>query len=199
MGEGIIELSIEEKRCKQCNEQKVITEYAKNWKYIKNICKKCIREYSKINYSENKEKYSILHKDYYTSNKDKVLINQRFQYSINREEKLKKCKEYKKTSRWRLNSKIQSQKRRAITNWFKNDWTITLDAIQDKLIKQNFTCNYCWCDLKLIQKHLDHILPLSKWWYHSIDNVHWTCATCNLRKNNKTHDEFLNIIIWNKK
>jgi len=30
--------------------------------------------------------------------------------------------------------------------------------------------------------HLDHIIPLVKGGRHSIDNVQWTCRTCNLTK-----------------
>ena len=186
------------KICKKCLIEKSLDRFSINWKYIKNICKDCSNKYSKNHYNDNKEEYNISHKEYYYSNKDKVLTKQKITYYKNRDIKLKKCKEYKSSEVWKMNSKISSHKRRIIINWYWNDWTVTLDNINNKLIEQNFNCAYCWCDLKLIQKHLDHIHPLSKWWTHSIDNVQWTCATCNLKKNTKTHNEFLIIIKWQK-
>ena len=40
-------------------------------------------------------------------------------------------------------------------------------------------------DLKDRNTHLDHYMPLSKGGAHSISNVVWSCAACNLTKNNK--------------
>lgn len=82
---------------------------------------------------------------------------------------------------------ISVNKRRAtIVNW-----DVTYEQLQQKLISQDMKCVYCWCDLSLVQKHLDHIVPLSKWWTHEIWNLHWTCSICNLSKNNKTEEEFM--------
>ena len=45
-------------------------------------------------------------------------------------------------------------------------------------------CYYCNCELDE-KKHLDHYIPLSKGGTHSIDNVVWSCASCNLKKGAK--------------
>lgn len=182
------------KKCKTCFLEKAEEEFPINWKYRKNSCKECLREYSKAHYSENIEKISNDHKEYYNWNKEKVLANQKEWYSNNRDKKLERCKQYKSTTKWKLTSKVSSQKRRVIMKWFWNDWTVTQDNINNKLISQDYKCGYCECDLKIATKHLDHIHPLSKWGTHSIDNVHWTCDKCNLTKWAKSHEEFLTII-----
>lgn len=37
-------------------------------------------------------------------------------------------------------------------------------------------------ELRSSKVHLDHIYPISKGGIHSITNVVWSCASCNLRK-----------------
>jgi len=51
--------------------------------------------------------------------------------------------------------------------------------------KQNYNCNHCGINLNNVKKHLDHIIPLSKWWKHKIDNVQYLCMHCNCSKWNK--------------
>lgn len=68
------------------------------------------------------------------------------------------------------------------------DGTITTQALEELKISQNYKCRYCECILNFKGKgevHLDHIKPLSKGGTHSITNVVWSCATCNLKKSNK--------------
>jgi 5-methylcytosine-specific restriction endonuclease McrA len=41
------------------------------------------------------------------------------------------------------------------------------------------------CKKPLQEYHIDHIIPLSKWWPHSIWNIQILCPFCNMSKYNK--------------
>lgn len=58
------------------------------------------------------------------------------------------------------------------------------------MLLQHGKCAYCSADLNL-GKHLDHKLPISRGGLHVDENVHLTCPLCNMRKHNKTHEEFM--------
>ena len=48
-------------------------------------------------------------------------------------------------------------------------------------------CKICNCNLKECEYHLDHIIPLSKWWLHTILNVQRLCQKCNIVKQDKIY------------
>ena len=53
-------------------------------------------------------------------------------------------------------------------------------------------CVYCGINISSrSERHLDHIVPLSKSGSHTIGNVQWTCVACNLLKSNKLEEEFI--------
>jgi 5-methylcytosine-specific restriction endonuclease McrA len=92
-------------------------------------------------------------------------------------------KKYTHTETWRINKRKNQSKRRAIKKTFADD-TITQTSLL-KLIKiQKNQCIYCWCNIKE-NYHIDHIIPISKKWIHSIFNIQLLCPKCNMIKNNK--------------
>ena len=67
------------------------------------------------------------------------------------------------------------------------DGTVTAQALEDLKIKQSNKCFHCSELLDFSGKgtvHLDHFIPLSLGGCHTIDNVVWSCAKCNLTKSN---------------
>ena len=54
---------------------------------------------------------------------------------------------------------------------------------------QNYICPYCKCTFQ--QFHLDHVIPLSRGGAHTRENMVAACVPCNLRKSNKTPEEFM--------
>ena len=48
-------------------------------------------------------------------------------------------------------------------------------------------CVYCHCDANTV----DHAIPLSRGGTHEPSNLQPICRSCNVRKQSKTHDEFL--------
>lgn len=150
------------KICNQCNECKNISLFYKDkkWKYwVEWKCKFC-RNVQKSQY----------YKQYYLKNKEKFKS-----YS----------KEYFKTDIWKIVAINKTNKRRSL---IKNthDWSCTTNKLKDLLIYQENKCVIC--NKNIIEhksRHLDHIIPLSKWWKHNIDNLQWLCCKCNLNKWNK--------------
>jgi 5-methylcytosine-specific restriction endonuclease McrA len=52
-------------------------------------------------------------------------------------------------------------------------------------------CFYCESEIEQNKRHVDHKIPLSRGGSHSVENLVISCASCNLRKGRKTHEEFL--------
>jgi 5-methylcytosine-specific restriction endonuclease McrA len=68
---------------------------------------------------------------------------------------------------------------------------VTYDAMQEKLLAQNYQCY--WCDEFFGDKtpHQDHVIPVSRGGLHMLDNLVWACAPCNLQKQAQLpHDWF---------
>ena len=72
------------KNCIKCNIEKEEIDFPKNGKYIKNICKKCIKIYSKNYRIKNKEEISIKNKKYYKDNKEEISIKNKVYYLNNK-------------------------------------------------------------------------------------------------------------------
>jgi 5-methylcytosine-specific restriction endonuclease McrA len=74
----------------------------------------------------------------------------------------------------------RSERRERCVN--QSDGTVTKTSLMG--LPKDF-CAICGDNLKWEVKnsvHLDHITPLIKGGLHSISNLQWTCAKCNLKK-----------------
>lgn len=58
------------------------------------------------------------------------------------------------------------------------------------LVAQNYRCAYCDADLRVVEKHLDHIIPLSRGGSNDKSNIQWTCKPHNLQKSDKDPIEY---------
>ena len=141
--------------------------------------------------SYDKEKTQIRNKEYYKNNKEKLLNKVHTYYEQNKEKICAKQKEYRKSINGKLNARNGKHNRRAKEKR-ATDGTITKEALKNLAKTQNNQCYYCktTIDIESPLTHLDHLTPLSKGGLHSITNVAWACAECNLKKNNKTEEEF---------
>lgn len=48
-----------------------------------------------------------------------------------------------------------------------------------------FRCHYCWKEGKDVSLEIDHIVPKSRWWDDSPDNLITCCRECNMWKGNR--------------
>ncbi len=175
--------------------------------------KERIKDYM-VNYrEENKEilvkKQKIQRRAYYIKNK--LLVEKKRKiYVKNNPEKVfttqqnyrhkhkNKISDYKKTysltERGKM-VKLNSHHKRRELKLIASDGTLPIQPqnnmqtknLKEMLEAQNYKCNFCKCEIHhgLGNIHLDHIIPLSKGGKHSVDNVQWLCATCNMKKGNR--------------
>jgi len=182
--------------CKSCKaaydkqrrqeKQKEISDKAKAY-YQAN--KKMYQEKHRARYQQNREKYLQKVKAYAVENKEAILQKQKKYYEDNKNStKYKDAREkYRTSTRGRIAKRASEGKRRAAVK-SSSDNTITAQALEDLRKTQGNKCKYCGTTLDFSEKgtvHLDHVVPLSKGGPHSITNVVWSCAKCNLTKSDK--------------
>lgn len=116
--------------------------------------------------------------------KDCTRVKDKERHSIpeNKKKNLESSKRYYRTPRWREVMRNNWNIRRA-RKLSTSDWSVTHELLENLLEEQEFSCNICICDINdRTTRHLDHIIPLSKWGWHTADNVQWLCCACNLSK-----------------
>ena len=65
--------------------------------------------------------------------------------------------------------------------------------LADMYESQQGLCAYCKCELNG-DYHVEHMTPLSRGGAHDWSNITLACPTCNLRKNAKTLEEFMELL-----
>ena len=157
-----------------------MSEFGKNCDGLRSICKNCVSVYNK--------EYRLKHKEYI-----KELMR-----------KYKKSPEFteynKKWKREHPDSVLMSRtksnhKRRAIK--LNTEHSVTTKQINKLIEDSNNIC--FWCDKDIDVMHLDHIYPLSKGGADNINNIVVSCNVCNIRKNAKVPEVWLEEIMREEK
>ena len=143
------------------------------------IAKRCTNEYKKKAADRAKTPAAKLQKKEYAKSEHARELQR-----INRQTEIsqQKRKNYMSKPKSKLAKVLSENKRRAIKK-SAEDGTVTPNSVKMLLIEQNNKCFHCNKELDNT-KHLDHYIPLSKGGPHSINNVVWSCAICNIRKSN---------------
>ena len=205
------------KQCTKCNEVKPISEVHVKSKapdgHTK-TCKLCKSKIDKEYRETNKEKLKTKSLEYRHKNKEELSKRRKEKYHSATEEEVKirkikkliynqnapehvkqRKKEYDKkyfASEAGKTTTLKSVHKRRAQKLSTEDGTVTSQALELLKKEQDYKCKYCSEELDFSEKgrvHLDHIVPLSKGGWHSITNVVWSCASCNLRKSNKIINE----------
>lgn len=60
----------------------------------------------------------------------------------------------------------------------------TPEEVAALLDRQRWICAnpYCGADLKVVEKQLDHVVPLARGGSDAVENLQWLCEPCNRRK-----------------
>lgn len=165
--------------CKPCKSLKSQKEYLENDEAIKARSK---------NYRDtHKEELAQYHARYKQQNKDKVARRHKKYQQAN----ATKIQEYKKGWRKSNRDKVYAslQNRRAMKK--SAEGTHTADDTNLLWEQQGGCCAYCGCELTLEYRHLDHVIPLSRGGSNWPSNLAWACPPCNLSKNDKLLEEWL--------
>lgn len=196
------------KKCCICLKEKLTTDFGlrKNRKYSLNSqCKQCINlkskkyreenrekvlETQKESYKRNKKNRLEKNKEYKNKNKDKIKIDNNNYCKKRRKEDI----QFKKMENIRAKNRINLKRAIKYYNEGKNE-NLPSKSPSRLLLKlyeiQNNICAYCNNDMT-DNIHIDHIIPLSKNGSNEVDNLILCCSTCNLSKNNKDLDVWLN-------
>ena len=168
-------------------------------------CSKCSinKEYTEFNKrSSSSDGYhgsckacrAVVNKNRYDSEDVELRIRKRREYNLSTPEDVKQRKviydkKYFASEAGKITTAKSVHKRRA-QKLSTEDGTVTSQALEDLKQKQNKECHHCSCTLDFSAKgqvHLDHLKPLSKGGSHTITNVVWSCASCNLKKSATYH------------
>lgn len=161
--------------CKDCN-----CANAKKWKRNNPERK---RELNRQWQQANPEKYKLSNQKWAEKNPEKIRAKSRRWYAAHTDI----CR--KKSKQWRVANPskviLQKHRRRALKQGV--DSSSSFDE-QAQLKRQHGKCYYC--QTKLTEYHIDHVVPLSRGGSDHPDNKVLACPSCNLHKYNRLPHEW---------
>lgn len=137
---------------------------------------------------ENYERVTEYQRLYYEANREKVLEYSRGHYQRNKELRYNQTKQWQGDNPEKVRAyqhQYQGRKRNQKGEPYGGGDIIRMHENQDG-------CCY-YCQEKLIEYHVEHMTPISRGGLDCIHNIALACPTCNLRKSDKTAEEFLEV------
>jgi len=145
-----------------------------------------VQSKAKRHYDRNSERYRQAAKTYRANNPDKWRDTWTRSKEKNREQQRTRDRERSKSDAGRAQNRVKSAKRRATK---LNNGVYELSRRDMQRLMNAESCYLCGCNLTG-ERHIDHIIPLSRGGRHSIGNLAAACPTCNMRKHTLTPVEF---------
>jgi len=142
--------------------------------------------------AEEVERQRLARQEYNKANSAKVKQAKRESRLRHIEKAKATCKRYRESAKGQA---IAKEARAKYTSKKKevSDGTVTGPALKALMEDQRHRCKYCDNVLTYLKPkyiHLDHVFPISKGGLHTINNVVWSCASCNLSKSSSTDYSF---------
>jgi len=204
------------KRCSHCREEKPIGEFHRHSRTKdgrQTRCKVCKGEASRKYYEsgggrekqkkyreKNKARLSEYKKKYYSENKERILKWFKANYGKNRDAAIARVKEWternpEKRAEWRRANQARYNgyqatrraKERAASIGDKAEIAAKYTYLKTA---NRLRCTYCKKVVAKRDRHVDHIIPLSRGGTHEASNLCCSCSRCNLSKHTKTPEEF---------
>lgn len=197
--------------CKECvcrQRKEYIQAHPERRSYLKPEIKERKLAKWRENYWKNPDKFREIGRSTYRKRRDKARARSRERYYANQEAEIErsrrwnrenpeKVKNWVRNNRDKVNASVRKYARlnpeaskisRDIRRARKFNAVVTRLRIgyANRLLNwQNFKCPYCSVDLRTVENHEDHLIPLAKGGEHSERNLQITCKRCNLHKHAK--------------
>ena len=190
------------KICSMCKREKPLTEYSARQSRCRECASVYLKRYREVNLdrliakdrlyrSENIAKEKENHKRYYLTHREDIRAKTKKYFHDNWERIREYRSEYYKNNSHQY--KARASRRRALIE------SVTIGDIGEierfyEFVREKSKLRCYWCKSFVLKKdrHVDHIIPLSRGGMHSPLNLCCSCRTCNLSKHNKMPNEFSN-------
>jgi 5-methylcytosine-specific restriction endonuclease McrA len=146
-----------------------------------------VRALDRARHSRDREKRNAAQREYAKLNVSAATKRRSEWAANNRDRALEIQKKWNESNRHKINA--YAANRRCLV---KGAGKHTGEDIKRIYNKQDGLCATCSCVLS--KWHVDHIKPISKGGSNEIHNLQLLCKSCNLRKSNKSLEDFLEII-----
>lgn len=174
--------------CKVCGEAKPVSEYHKDkggTDGLRAQCKPCRNGYMTGYYEKNRDKRVAYEQERRTNNAEHMRALDMARYERHREKRIALASEHVKIRRARLAG-------------VETDPGVTVPALRKR---DGDNCCYCGIEMTFQRGKrgdgiapnratLEHIVPITKGGGHTFANTALACHRCNVRKNNKTTEEW---------
>lgn len=144
------------------------------------------KETRKKHYEENKEGLRKVALDYYYDNRERCRERSRNWYQRTIEERREKSRDWRRRNPEKVIEVANNNRAKRS----RAPGRITATETKEIFKLQGGKCALCKVKLVKGNKHLDHIIPLSKGGTNERRNAQFLCAPCNLRKNAKDPIDF---------
>ena len=162
-------------------------------------CKKCQSEYNKTWHQAHREEHIDAMKRYNQGQLEERHAKNKAEYVERRQEFLEIHSKYYQENKseikrkQRVYDKEHPEIHRTIrANRRAAEGSFTPAEFRSICEKYSWKCFYCDTDIDLKSASPDHYIPLARGGTSYIENIRPSCLSCNLHKNNKTPEEFMN-------
>lgn len=196
------------KRCTKCDAVRPLTEFHRKPTYTGGYhtwCKFCVSAYNKAYKAKNRERLMAADRARYWANKEEYSEKAKRRYRENPESAKRRAKERRATYPERLADeqrryRERNQDKRRLARARRRAAKKNGDApgrprrehrvLWQMYDSQGGLCAYCEEPL-FGNFHLEHMIPLSRGGAHDWMNLALACPTCNMRKGERTVEEFM--------
>ena len=163
--------------------QERVNDYQRRYREEHPEAKKQATERKRRHYQNNKERALELSRRWHEEHPEKVREVQRNYYQRNKEARLENSR------RWRHNNPDQVARQNEARRAREAGAAVEVIDYQRIYKRDRDICYLCGQKVKKAERHLDHVIPLSRGGSHSEDNLRVTHAKCNLLKGTKLVEE----------
>ena len=191
--------ALETKTCTKCKREQDVIQFSKDVTRKDGLfpqCNTCLAAY-RASHREGKAEYNAAYREahrediaklkvkYREEHRAEIAISRKAYRAAHRQEIAASFSVWQKSNLDKCRS--YNNKRRA--HRAGNGGSHTAQEVRRQGCVQGWLCWWCGNDCK-DEWHEDHLIPLSRGGHNDITNIVISCPTCNLKKHNKTPDEF---------